>query len=105
MKFGVTFPQTEIGNDPGAIREFAQVAEELGYEHILIAEHVLGADPVKHPILAGPYTNMTPFHEPFVLLGYLAGVTSRIKLTTGVVVLPQPQTALVANQAPAVDVL
>ncbi|MDE2900517.1 MAG: LLM class F420-dependent oxidoreductase [Chloroflexota bacterium] len=105
MKFGVTFPQTEIGNDPGAIREFAQVAEELGYEHILIAEHVLGADPVKHPILAGPYTNKTPFHEPFVLLGYLAGVTSRIKLTTGVVVLPQRQTALVAKQAAAVDVL
>ncbi len=105
MKFGVIFPQTEIGNDPGAIRAFAQTAEELGYEHILISEHVLGADPVKHPILAGPYTTETCFHEPFVLMGYLAGVTSRIKLTTGVVVLPQRQTALVAKQAAAVDVL
>ena len=105
MKFGVVFPQTEIGNDPGVIREFAQAADDLGYEHLLAFEHVLGADPVKHPDLPGLYTIESPFHEPFVLYGYLAGVTSRIKLTTGIVVLPQRQTALVAKQAAAVDVL
>ena len=105
MKLGVVFPQTEIGNDPGAIRAFAQAAEDLGYEHILAFEHVLGADPVKHPGWGGAYSMHAAFHEPFVLYGYLAGVTSRIKLTTGVVVLPQRQTALVAKQAAAVDVL
>ena len=88
MKFGVVFPQTEVGNDPGVIREFAQAADDLGYEHLLAFEHVLGADPVKHPDLPGLYTIESPFHEPFVLYGYLAGVTSRIKLTTGIVVLP-----------------
>lgn len=105
MKLGVIFPQTEIGNDLGAIREFAQAAEELGYEHLLAYEHVLGADPAKHPNWGGLYTKDSPFHEPFVLFGYLAGVTSRIKLTTGILILPQRQTVLVAKQAAAVDVL
>ena len=105
MKLGVVFPQTEIGNDPGAIREFAQAAEDLGYEHILAFEHVLGADPSKHPNWGGAYAMDSAFHEPFVLYGFLAGVTSRIKLTTGIVILPQRQTALVAKQAAAVDVL
>ena len=105
MKYGVIFPQTEIGNDPGAIRAFAQAAEELGYEHILAYDHVLGADPAKHPGWGGAYTMGSAFHEPFVLFGYLAGVTSTIKLTTGIIILPQRQTALVAKQAAAVDVL
>ncbi|MDE2969186.1 MAG: LLM class F420-dependent oxidoreductase, partial [Chloroflexota bacterium] len=105
MKLGVIFPQTEIGNDPGAIREFVQAAEELGYEHILAYDHVLGADPAKHPNWGGAYTMDSAFHEPFVLFGYLASVTSTIKLTTGIIILPQRQTALVAKQAAEVDVL
>lgn len=105
MKLGVIFPQTEIGNDPGAVREFAQAAEELGYEHILAYDHVLGADPAKHPNWGGAYTKDSAFHEPFVLFGYLAGLTTTIKLTTGIIILPQRQTALVAKQAAAVDVL
>ena len=105
MKLGVIFPQTEIGNDPGAIRAFAQAAEELGYEHILAYDHVLGADPAKHPDWGGAYTMDSAFHEPFVLFGYLAGITTTIKLTTGIIILPQRQTALVAKQAAAVDVL
>ena len=76
MKLGVIFPQTEIGSDPGAIREFAQAAEELGYHHILVYDHVLGADPDKHPDWGGAYTMHSAFHEPFVLFGYLAGLTS-----------------------------
>ena len=80
MKLGVIFPQTEIGDDAGAIREFAQTSEELGYEHILAYDHVLGADPAKHPDWGGLYTMESTFHEPFVLFGYLAAVTSTIKL-------------------------
>jgi probable F420-dependent oxidoreductase len=107
MKFGVVFPQTEIGNDPVVIRDYAQAAEELGYNHILVFDHVLGAHPDRFQDLGfrPPYTYQTPFHEPFVLFGFLAGVTSAIELVTGILILPQRQTALVAKQAAAVDVL
>ncbi len=105
MKFGVVFPQTEIGNDPAVVRDYAQAAEELGYDHILVFDHVLGAHPDRFEKFRPPYTYQTPFHEPFVLFGYLAAVTARIELTTGVIILPQRQAALVAKQAAAVDVL
>ncbi len=104
MRVGVTFPQTEIGNDPGAIREYAQAAEELGYAHILVFDHVLGADPTNRPGW-NRYRLSDPFHEPFVLFGYLSALTRQVELVTGVVVLPQRQTALVAKQAAEVDVL
>lgn len=107
MKLGVVFPQTEIGNDPVAIRDYAQAAEQLGYNHILVFDHVLGGHPSRFERLGfkPPYDYQTPFHEPFVLFGYLAGLTSTIELVTGIVILPQRQTALVAKQAAAVDVL
>jgi len=75
MQIGVVFPQTEIGNDPVAIRDYAQTAEGLGYSHILAYDHVLGANPERPGGWAGPYTYQTPFHEVFVLFGYLAGLT------------------------------
>ncbi|HYM16820.1 MAG TPA: LLM class F420-dependent oxidoreductase [Dehalococcoidia bacterium] len=106
MKLGVVFPQTEIGNDPVAIRDYAQAAEQLGYHHLLAFDHVLGAHPDRFEgRFRPPYTHETPFHEPFVLFGYLAAVTTSLQLTTGIVILPQRQTALVAKQAAAVDVL
>ncbi len=105
MRLGVTFPQTEIGNDPIAIREWAQTAEGLGYTHILVYDHVLGASLATRPDWKGPYSSATPFHEVFVLYGYLAALTSRIELVTGVVILPQRQTALVAKQAATLDLL
>jgi probable F420-dependent oxidoreductase len=106
MKLGVVFPQTEIGNDPLVIRDYAQAAEALGYHHVLVFDHVLGADPGRFEgRFRPPYTHKTPFHEPFVLFGYLAGVTERLELCTGILILPQRQTALVAKQAAAVDVL
>lgn len=107
MKLGVVFPQTEIGTDAAAIRDYAQAAEQLGYDHVLVYEHVLGAHPDRLQGLGfrPPYTHETPFHEPFVLFGYLAAVTSALELVTGILVLPQRQTALVAKQAAAVDVL
>ncbi|MBE0608017.1 MAG: LLM class F420-dependent oxidoreductase [Dehalococcoidia bacterium] len=105
MEIGVAFPQAEIGNDPSAIRDFAQAAESLGYSHLFVADHVLGAHPDREPPLSGPYTHETSFHEPFVLLAYLAGRTRQIGLVTGVLVLPQRQTALVAKQAAELDLL
>jgi probable F420-dependent oxidoreductase len=105
MRIGVVFPQTEIGNDPAAIRDYAQAAESLGYTHLLAYDHVLGANPDRPGGFSGPYTYQTPFHEVFVLLSYLAGVTTRLELVTGVVILPQRQTVLAAKQAASLDVL
>ncbi len=104
MQIGVVFPQTEIGPDPVVIRAYAAAAEELGYAHILAYDHVLGADPAGHPGWSGTYDVDTQFHEPFVLYGYLAAITS-LELATSVIILPQRQTALVAKQAAEVDLL
>ncbi|NRA04096.1 MAG: LLM class F420-dependent oxidoreductase [Myxococcales bacterium] len=106
MELGVVFPQTEIGNDPIAIRDFAQAAEGLGFGHLLAYDHVLGADPDRPGGWQGrPYDKDTPFHEPFVLFGYLAGCTTTLEFVSAVIILPQRQTALVAKQAAEVDVL
>jgi probable F420-dependent oxidoreductase len=105
MRFGVVFPQTEIGADPMVIRDYAQAAEGLGYQHILTYDHVIGANPASRPGWHPPYTHRDTFHEPFVLFGYLAGLTQKIELVTGVIILPQRQTVLVAKQAAALDVL
>ena len=105
VELGVIFPQTEIGADPIEIRDYAQAAESLGYDYLLAFDHVLGANAASHPGLTGPYLHTDSFHEPFVLFGYLAAITSRIGLVTGVIILPQRQTALVAKQAAEVDVL
>lgn len=105
MRLGAIFPQTEIGKDPAVIRDYAQAVEEMGYQHILAYDHVLGAHTASRPGWSGPYTSETSFHEIFVLFGYLAAVTRRVELVTGVLILPQRQTALVAKQAAEVDVL
>jgi probable F420-dependent oxidoreductase len=105
MRIGVVFPQTEIGADPAIIRDFAQTAENLGYDHILAYDHVIGANPASRPGWRPPYTHLDAFHEPFVLFGFLAGVTNTIRFTTGVIIMPQRQTVLVAKQAAALDVL
>src|SRR4051812_37821183 len=104
MRIGVVFPQTELGGDVGAVRAYGEHVEELGYRHVLAYDHVLGADPEVHSRWAGPYDVHTTFHEPFVLFGYLAAITS-LELVTGIVILPQRQTALVAKQAAEVDLL
>lgn len=106
MQFGVVFPQTEIGADPGAIREYVQAAEEMGYSYIFIADHVLGADPQHHQHVANSYyTHQSVIHEQLVTLGFIASVTKNMDLITGVLILPQRQTALVAKQAAEIDVL
>jgi probable F420-dependent oxidoreductase len=105
MRLGVVFPQTEISDDPGVVREYAQAAEDLGYTHLLTYDHVIGADLTNRPDWRGPYTIDTQFHEPFVLFGYLAAITQSLEFVTGVLILPQRQTVLVAKQAVEVDVL
>ena len=105
MRIGVVLPQTEIGADPGAIAAYARGVEDLGYAHVLAYDHVLGADPAAHPGWRGPYDVDTTFHEPFVLFGHLAALTQQVELVTGIIILPQRQTALVAKQAAEVDLL
>ncbi len=104
MRIGVLFPQTEIGADVGAVRAYGQRVEELGFRHVLAYEHVLGADPAVHHSWQGVYQVADSFHEPMVLYGFLAGITS-LEFVTGILVLPQRQAPLVAKQAAEVDLL
>jgi probable F420-dependent oxidoreductase len=105
MKIGVVFPQTEFGNDPQAIKDYAQAAESMGYAHVVAYDHVLGANPDRPGGWRGAYTFESGFHEPFVLFGFMAAVTTRLEFCPGVIILPQRQTALVAKQAASLDVL
>jgi len=106
MKIGAIFPQTECGSDVKALAEFARGVEEMGYDHLFVADHVLGADPKfhSHPSLAN-YSHESPVHEALTTIAYLAAITTRITLATGILILPQRQTALVAKQAAQIDVL
>jgi probable F420-dependent oxidoreductase len=107
VRFGAIFPTTEIGNDPIAVRDYAQAAEALGYVRLTAYDHVLGVDLADRepPLTDRPYTQRDQFHEPLVLFGFLAAHTRRIELATGVLILPQRQAALVAKQAAEIDVL
>jgi probable F420-dependent oxidoreductase len=104
MRIGVVFPQTELGGDAGAVRAYASTVERLGYAHLLAYDHVVGADPAVHQGWQRPYDVHTTFHEPLVLFGFIAALT-RLELVTGIIILPQRQTVLVAKQAAEVDLL
>ena len=107
MKIGVVYPQTEFGSDPIAIRDYAQTAEALGYNHILAYDHILGANPERTGgwPASNPYNFKHSFQEPLVLFSYLAGLTQKIQFASGVIILPQRQTAVFAKQAATLDVL
>ena len=105
IKIGAIFPQTEIGLNPADIRDYALAAEHLGFDYILAFDHILGADVSSRPHWTGPYTKQDSFYEPFVLFAHIAAFTSSIELATGIIILPQRQTALVAKQAATLDVL
>jgi probable F420-dependent oxidoreductase len=106
MKIGAVYPQTELRGDPVAVRRIGKAVEDLGFDYLLAYDHVLGAVHAdRTPKLTGPYTENDPFHDPFVMFGYLAGITERIGLASGVMILPQRQTALVARQAADVALL
>ena len=105
MQIGVVFPQTEVSTDPISVRDYVQAAEDLGYHHMAVFDHVLGANPESRPAWRGVYDSSHGFLEPLVLFGYLAPLTKRIGFATSVLVLPQRQASLVAKQAAVVDVL
>lgn len=106
MQLGLVYPQTELGGDPEAVRRIGLAAEELGYDYLLAYDHVVGAvHEDREPKLWGPYTENDPFHDPFVMFAYLAGMTERLEFATGVLILPQRQTVLVAKQATDLDLL
>ncbi|GAA1510938.1 LLM class F420-dependent oxidoreductase [Nocardioides humi] len=106
MRIDVVLPQTELPGTPHEVAAFAELADRVGFGRAVVYDHVLGAEHAdRSPRLTGPYDEHTPFHEPFVLMGYLAAITTRIELMTGVLVLPQRQTALVAKQAAEVQSL
>lgn len=105
MKIGIVFPHNEIGTDAGAIRAYAQGVEALGADHILIYDHVLGADPNRDGGWSGPYDKDVAFHEPFTTFAFMAAVTSTVEFCTAVLILPQRQTALVAKQAAELAIL
>lgn len=102
----MVLPQTEIGDDPGVLRDFALTAEQLGYSHILAFDHVLGAErDHREPPFSGPYSEKDSFHEPLTLFAFMSGFTKTIGFVTGVLVLPQRQTSLVAKQSAEVALL
>jgi probable F420-dependent oxidoreductase len=106
MQIGAVYPQIELGGDPVAVRRIGKAVEDLGFDYLLAYDHVLGAVHANRARpLTGPYTEHDPFHDPFVMFAYLAGITERIGFATGILVLPQRQTALVARQAADVDLL
>jgi probable F420-dependent oxidoreductase len=108
MEVGIVYPQIELNGDPAGIDRIGRATEELGYDHFLMYDHVVGAarDVERdRPLVGGMYTDKDPFHDPFVAFGYLAGITKRIELVTGILILPQRPTVLVAKQAADVDLL
>lgn len=106
MKLGMVYPQIETGGDPGAVRALGDAAVDLGFDYLLAYDHVVGAEHAdREPKLWGPYTENDPFHDPFVLFSYLAGRHENLEFATGVIILPQRQTVLVAKQAADLDLL
>lgn len=105
MKIGVVFPHDTLEPDHGAIRAYAQAVEQMGFSHILSYDHVINANAASRPDWGTKYNLDSKFHEAFTLLSYIAAVTSRISLATGVMILPQRQTVLVAKQAATLDLL
>jgi probable F420-dependent oxidoreductase len=105
MEFGAVFPHNEIGTDPAAIKDFAQGVEALGATHLLIYDHVMGADPNRPGGWKGAYDKDVAFHEPLTTFAFIAAVTERLDLITTILILPQRQTVLAAKQAAEVALL
>lgn len=85
MKVGISLPIRELKDDVGAIRAFAQLADELGYAHLRVPDQVLRP-------------RSGHLHEPLMALAYVAAATQRIELVPSVVVAPARQTVLLAKQ-------
>ncbi len=106
MQVGAVYPQIELRGDPSAVRRLGLAVEALGFDYLLAYDHVLGAVHAdRTPQLTGPYAEHDPFHDPFVMFAYLAAITERIQFATGVLILPQRQTVLVARQEEQIGLL
>ncbi|HIN75962.1 MAG TPA: LLM class F420-dependent oxidoreductase [Rhodospirillales bacterium] len=105
MRIGAVFPQTEAGTDVAAIKEYVQSVEALGFDHILAFDHVLGANASSRPGWVGAYQHTDSFYEPITFYSYVAGISKHLELATGVIILPQRQTALFAKQSAILDLL
>jgi probable F420-dependent oxidoreductase len=106
MQIGAVYPQIELRGDPSAVRRLGLAVEQLGFDYLLAYDHVLGAVHAdRTPPLTGPYTEHDPFHDPFVMFAYLAAITERLQFATGILILPQRPTVLVARQAADLDLL
>jgi probable F420-dependent oxidoreductase len=106
MKLGVVFPQAELAGDVQALRRFAVAADDVGLDHLVMYDHVIGAQRTdRDPPIFGHYDERTPFHDPLVAFGYLSAITDQIDFVTGILILPQRQTVLVARQTADVDLM
>ncbi len=106
MKLGAAYPTTEVAGDANLIRKFVRAAEDMGFNHIMTPDHVVKAPHEgRNPPLFGPYTDKHSFHDPFTLFSFMSALTDRLEFVTGVLVAPQRQTALLAQQAADVDLL
>ena len=106
MKLGVIYPQIELAGDAAALRDFARAAEELGYDHLVVYDHVIGASHEdRDPPIWGPYSERDPFHDPLTAFAYLSGLTRTIEFVSGILILPQRQTVLVARQTADIDLM
>ena len=105
MRLGAVFPQTEAGTDIDAIADYIQNVESLGFHHILAFDHVLGANAASRANWSGAYQHTDSFYEPLTFYSYVAGITNRLELATGVIILPQRQTALFAKQSATLDLI
>jgi len=111
MKFGLflLMPQRD-GEKPlrsatAEALDQIRFAEDLGFDRLTMVDHILGAKDARDAPWAVHYTIEYGFHEPMTLFAWIAGFTSRLRLVTANVVLPQRQAELVAKQAAEVDIL
>ncbi|KSZ56079.1 hypothetical protein Z045_25100 [Rhodococcus pyridinivorans KG-16] len=106
MRLGVLFPQRELPRHPHALIDFARSVEDMGFDYLVLNDHVVGAvGEDRDPPLTGPYRETDPFYDPLVACGHLAALTTTLEFCTGVMILPQRQTVLVARQAADLDLL
>ena len=96
VQIGVNVPNFGPGTTPAVLRDWARTVEGLGFDLLMVSDHVAVT-----PDVSAQYP--APFYEPFTALAWLAGVTSRIRLGTTVVVLPYRHPLLVARMAANVD--
>jgi alkanesulfonate monooxygenase SsuD/methylene tetrahydromethanopterin reductase-like flavin-dependent oxidoreductase (luciferase family) len=92
MRLGVNVPNFGPGTDPGMLRDWAQTVEGLGFDLLMVSDHIAVT-----PDVAEQYP--APFYEPFTTLSWLAGVTRRVRLGTTVLILPYRHPLLVARMA------